>query len=188
MKVTYNSPVTLTFSLICTVLLVLDSQGFSGLRDQFFVVRPSMDLSNPLDYFRLMSHIFGHANWGHFVSNFTFILLLGPILEEKYGSTHLMEMIFITAVTTGILNVLFFSTGLLGASGIVFMFIILSSFTNFKSGDIPLTFVLVILIYLSKEVINSWEADQVSQFAHIIGGVTGSAFGFLIKGKGTSPS
>jgi membrane associated rhomboid family serine protease len=183
MRVTYNSPVTLTFSLICAVLLALDQQGFSGLIHHYFVVLPRMDLGNPLDYFRLMSHIFGHANWGHFLGNFTFILLLGPILEEKYGSIQLMEMILVTAVTTGILNVLFFSTGLLGASGIVFMFIILSSFANYKSGQIPLTFVLVILIYLSKEIVNSLGEDHISQFAHIVGGLAGSAFGFLMKGK-----
>ena len=45
-------------------------------------------------------------------------------------------MMIITAVITGILNTFFFPTGLLGASGIVFMFILLSSFSGIKEGEV----------------------------------------------------
>ncbi len=113
-----------------------------------------MNFSDPVSYWRLISHIAGHQDWVHLMSNFSFILLIGPILEEKYGSRRLLQMILFTALITGILNVIFFSTGLMGASGIVFMFIILSSFTNFRSGDVPLTFILIILLFLTKEVIS----------------------------------
>ena len=44
-------------------------------------------------------------------------------------------MMLITALVTGIMNVLFLPTGLQGASGIVFMFILLISVTNIKKGD-----------------------------------------------------
>jgi len=92
-------------------------------------------------------------------------------------------MIIITALVTGLLNISFFDTGLLGASGIVFMLILLVSFTNVKGGQIPLTFILVAILFVGKEVMHSLSADQVSQFAHIIGGVCGSIFGFLGKKK-----
>ena len=111
-------------------------------------------------------------------SYMTIILLLGPIVEEKYGAAKTILMIVLTALVTGIINVLFFSTGLLGASGIVFMLILLVSFTNMKDGKIPLTFILVALLFIGKEVIQSMEADHVSQAAHIIGGFCGSIFGF----------
>ena len=88
-------------------------------------------------------------------------------------------MIILTALITAMLNISFFSTGLMGASGIVFMLILLVSFTNSKEGEIPMTFVLVALLFIGKEVLQSLNSDQVSQFAHIIGGFCGSVFGFI---------
>jgi len=92
-------------------------------------------------------------------------------------------MILITAIITGLLNLAFYNTGLIGASGIAFMLIILSSITNYKNGDIPITFILVMVLYLGKEFMNSTETDNISQFAHIIGGILGSVFGFVINKK-----
>ena len=88
-------------------------------------------------------------------------------------------MMAATAFITGLLNTLFFPDALLGASGIVFMMILLVSITNIRNGEIPLTFLLVMLIYLSKEVFGIFEKNTVSEFAHIIGGVCGGAFGFI---------
>lgn len=179
MKVTYNAPLTLTFALISTVVLILDQLTGSALTVRFFSIGGSMDWRAPLDYVRLFTHVIGHANWTHLLSNFAFVLLLGPILEEKYGSTGLLIMILITALVTGLLNVLLFSTGLLGASGIVFMTILLVSFTNFRKGELPLTFILVVVLYLAREIIAAFQDDSISQFAHIAGGFCGSLFGFL---------
>ena len=92
-------------------------------------------------------------------------------------------MILITGLITGLINVMFFDTGLLGASGIVFMLILLVSFTNVKRGELPITFILVALLFVGKEVLHSLQADQVSQMAHIIGGACGSLFGFIGKSK-----
>ena len=181
MRITYNSPVILTITFICVIVLGVDVFAGQTLTRTFFTVYPTFSFSNPIDYLRLFTHALGHANWLHLVSNFTFILLLGPILEEKYGSKTLLLMMFITALITGILNALFFSTALLGASGIVFMFIILSSITNFRKGEIPLTFVLISVLFLGKEVMNIFNADNISQFAHIIGGIFGGVFGLRMS-------
>lgn len=181
MRITYNSPIILTITFICVLLLGIDGFANLGITRTFFTVYPTFSFVNPLDYLRLFTHALGHANWAHLVSNFTFILLLGPILEEKYGSKVLLLMMFITALITGILNALFFSTALLGASGIVFMFIILSSITNFRKGEIPLTFILISVLFLGKEVVSIFDNDNVSQFAHIIGGVFGGFFGLQMS-------
>jgi membrane associated rhomboid family serine protease len=127
----------------------------------------------------LFTHIMGHANWTHLIGNFTLILLIGPMLEEMYGSTDLLIMIIITALVTGVLNVLLFRSALLGASGVVFMMILLSSFTNFSRGEIPFTFILVLILYMGVQIIDSFNSDNISHFAHIIGGLCGSVFGFL---------
>ena len=178
MSIKYNSPVILTFALLCTAILFLD-KFLAGTIMGFFSVGTSVDVTNPLSIFSLFSHVLGHSGLDHLLGNMTFILLLGPIVEEKYGSRFTLFMIVITALVTGLLNISFFDTGLLGASGIVFMLILLVSFTNVKGGQIPLTFILVAILFVGKEVLQSLNSDQVSQFAHIIGGVCGSIFGFL---------
>jgi membrane associated rhomboid family serine protease len=179
MKVRYNAPVTLTFALTASLVLLLDQTLFSNLIESLFVVGPTMSPGNPLDYLRLLTHVIGHSSWAHLMGNFAFILLLGPILEEKYRSTSLFIMMAITAVVTGLLNVLFLPTALLGASGIVFMMILLVSFTNIRQGEVPLTFILIVVLFLTQEVVDSVRDDSVAQFAHISGGVIGSLFGFL---------
>jgi membrane associated rhomboid family serine protease len=88
-------------------------------------------------------------------------------------------MIAVTALVTGALNALFFPSFLLGASGVVFMMILLASFTNFNKGEIPLTFILVLILYIGREVLNSFRSDNISEFAHIVGGFCGSLFGFF---------
>jgi membrane associated rhomboid family serine protease len=181
MKIRYNAPVTLTFALISAIILALDQFLGTQIIPTICTAPPKgfFEIRNPLSYIRLVAHVAGHADWSHLLSNFSFILLIGPILEEKYGSVTLLIMILFTALVTGIINSLFFSTGLLGASGIVFMMILLSSFTNINGKDIPLTFILILILYLSREIINSFKTDDISEFAHIIGGFCGSLFGYL---------
>jgi len=182
MKFRYNAPMTLSFTLLSFVVLLLDSLAGASLTANLFSIpgRGFFSFSNPFHYVRLFTHVVGHADWNHFMSNFAIILLVGPMLEEKYGSTSLLFMAAVTALVTGLLNVLLFTTGLLGASGVVFMMILLASFTNFNKGEIPLTFILIMVLYLGKEV---WSAlankDNISQFAHVLGGLSGSFFGFI---------
>ena len=136
-------------------------------------------------YIRLFTHVFGHNGWEHFAGNITYILLLGPLLEEKYGCKTIIKAIVITALATGIINsVLFPQIALCGASGIVFAFILLSSFTEFKSGDIPITFLLVFVIYIGHQIVDGiFVQDNISNMAHIVGGLVGAILGYGLNKK-----
>ncbi|PWJ39415.1 rhomboid family intramembrane serine protease [Sediminitomix flava] len=184
MKIQYNAPVVLTFTFISAAVLLLKEFGID--LTYFFSVGGQMNFLDPVDYMRLFTHVIGHANVEHFVNNFTFILLLGPILEEKYGSKRLFTMLALTALITGVLNIVMFDTSLLGASGVVFMFIILSSVVNVQKGHIPLTFILIAIIFFGQEIFNVFANDNISQFAHILGGICGSLFGFAFSKKNNS--
>ncbi len=189
MKIHYNSPVILTFSIIAVLVFILSAIFSQGITSTFFAVRPTFSFTNPLDYFRLVSHVIGHASFQHLFSNLTLILLLGPILEEKYGSSTILSIMGVTALSTGIINVLFFSTGLLGASGVVFAFIILVSIVNMRRDSIPLSFLLVSIIFIGGELLQVFQQDNISQTAHIVGGIIGAAFGFLLarqQGQGAT--
>jgi len=182
MKISFNSPLILNLTFTSFIILVLDSTILPGLIEFLFVVGPagSFQWTDPIDYVRLVSHGLGHGDFAHFFGNFSLILLIGPYLEEKFGTRNLLGMILITLFATGVFNVLFFPNGLLGASGIVFMFILLGSFAGAQPGTIPATFILVVLLYLGNEVLSLFgPEDGISQTAHLLGGLSGSVFGFL---------
>jgi membrane associated rhomboid family serine protease len=176
----YNAPVILTFSLLCVVVFAIN-YATGGALTPYVSLGGNFHMNNWVDYFTLFTHCLGHANVEHLLGNLTFILLLGPVLEEKYGWRQLLIMIMLTALITGLLNALFFHDGLWGASGIVFMLVMLISFVNVQAGKIPITFILILLLFVGKEIYNSFQADNISQFAHIIGGLCGSMFGFIGK-------
>ncbi len=188
MKIKYNAPTTLTYAFFCTMVVALDQSVLHGLTRAFFTVPNALafDPFLPLNYLRLVTHIAGHADWNHLVSNLAYILLLGPMLEETYGSLTMFLMIVVTGFVTGVLNACFFPHPLLGASGVVFMMILLASFTNHGKDDVPLTFILIVILYLGREVLNAFSGDDISQFAHLAGGLCGSLFGFFKPGKSTT--
>lgn len=184
LRIRYNAPVVLSFSLLCAVVYFINSAhadfetAENGPLSFLVLLKPHFSFSNPLDYLNLFLYILGHSNIQHLLGNLSFILLIGPIMEERYGSRNLLLMIFLTAIITGILNILLFDSALWGASGIVFMFIILVSFTNMHQRGIPLTFILILLLYVGNEIIKSFDDNNISEFAHIAGGIIGSIFGF----------
>ena len=181
MKIRYNAPVVLNYTLISVLVLLINPLLGGSLITSWFVVpgQGFFDTGSVISYVRLFSHIAGHISWEHLLGNFAIILLVGPILEEKYGSFPLLIMILITGLVTGVLNTLLFEGFLLGASGVAFMMILLAPFTNTKSGEIPLTFILIIALYIVKEVFQSFQSNDIAEFAHIAGGACGSIFGFI---------
>ena len=184
LKITFNAPITLGFVIICFIATLLGVISNGTITQTLFMTYHS-SLTNPMTYLRFITHIFGHSGWSHFIGNASYLLLLGPMLEEKYGSKVLLEIMGITAVVTGLVNYIFFwNVGLCGASGVVFAFIILASFTGFKEGEIPLTFILVAIIFIGQQVYEGIAVqDNISNMAHIVGGIVGAIEGYLLNKK-----
>ncbi len=184
LTISFNSPVILSFTAICFAALILGQITGGATTNTFFSVYRSSLLS-PFTYVRFIGHIFGHAGWEHFIGNIMMILVVGPLLEEKYGSSSILFAILVTAVVTGVANfVLFPQKQLLGASGVVFAFILLASFTSLGNAEIPLTFILVAVIYLGSQIYEGvFVQDNVSNLTHIFGGIVGSAFGYGMNKK-----
>lgn len=183
-RLRYNSPVVLTFALLALAALPLSllTAGWTT-KHLFSVYRCS--LLDPLAYVRFFGHVLGHSGLAHYMNNMLLMLLVGPPLEEKYGSRALLLCIAGTALATGLVEFIFFpGYALLGASGVVFMMIVLSSFTGSERGTVPLTLILIVLLYLGGEIWTGLTSvDNVSQLAHIVGGLCGVAFGFILRDK-----
>lgn len=181
-RLSFNSPVILGFTLACFIVLILDKvTGSASTLALFSVYRSS--LASPFTYIRFFGHVLGHASWDHFFGNIMMLLVVGPLLEEKYGSANILFVILATALVTGVINFIFFPyVQLLGASGVVFAFILLASFTSIEDGKIPLTFILVALIYIGQQVYDGlFIRDNVSNLTHILGGIVGSSLGYVMN-------
>ncbi|MDB4953537.1 MAG: Peptidase, family [Myxococcales bacterium] len=177
LRITYNAPVVLTFTIAALAVFIVLSVTSSMDVAKWFAAAPQLEGTR--SYAGLFTHILGHASWEHLLGNFMLILLLGPILEERHGSFNLLVMILITALVTGLANLVFSSSYLVGASGIVFMMILLASMANIRGGEIPLTFIAVAIIYMGGEIVHSFRSDGISHMAHLVGGAVGAAFGFF---------
>ncbi|MBC8536246.1 rhomboid family intramembrane serine protease [Feifania hominis] len=180
-KIHYNSPVVLTYFFVSLAVLMLGwLTGEWTTMKLFSVYRSS--LADPLGYVRLFGHVLGHSGYAHFAGNMVLLLVVGAPLEEKYGSRTLLAGMALTALATGVLQCLFFpGSALLGASGVVFMLIMLSSLSGMREGSIPLTLILVAVLYLGQEVYAAVAVrDNVAHFMHLVGGACGTAFGYLV--------
>ena len=174
----YNSIVILSYFFISLIILFLGKITNKKSTMNFFSSSRG-DILNPLTYIRMFTHILGHNNFAHLKSNFIYILLIGPLVEEKYGSINLLIMIATTAITTALINIIFTNKKILGSSGISFMLIILSSIVNISNGKIPITLVLVFIFYIVTEIIDGiFKKDNISHLSHIIGAISGVIFGY----------
>ncbi len=180
LRLDYNAPAVLTFVLLCVAVhlvrvLINGAEGptvFSIRSDGF-----------PLVLLRLFTHVLGHASWTHLLNNMMFILILGPMIEEKYGTVNTVFVILVTALVTGLAHLLFNpAASLMGASGVVFAFILLASITGAEANTIPLTFILVALLWIGEQVYQAFSVkNNVSELTHIIGGAVGACLGFVMK-------
>ena len=181
-KLSYNAPVALTFSILSLIALISGFISGGWTTTHLFSVY-NCSLADPLAYVRFFGHVLGHSGYAHFIGNIVLILVLGPNLEDRFGSWNVLWSILLTALVSGLVQFIFFpGTALLGASGIVFMMILLSSFGGVHNGVIPITLILVAVFYLGGEL---WDAifvqDNVSQLTHIIGGLCGTVLGFVLS-------
>ena len=182
--ITVNAKVTLAFTTLC-VLATVANAVTSGAANRLVFTTYRSSLTDPFTYLRLFTHVLGHADFEHLMNNMTIILLLGPMLEEKYGPSTICGVILLSALCTALVNALLFpNIALCGASGVCFSFILLSSFTSFTEGEIPITFVLVAILFLGQQIINGiFVQDNISYLSHIIGGIVGAGVGFALSPK-----
>ena len=178
-----NSPFILWLTGLALIFLIIDLLS-GGFMRSFFAVRRT-SITDPMQYVRLFSYVLTHASPAHYFGNFMMILAIGPMVEEKYGSGRLCLAALVTTLITGLGSIIFFPNVVLaGASGIVFMLILLASFTNVQQGRIPITVVLVAVLYLGNEVFQGlFNSDNISRIGHIAGGLCGAVFGLLFHSK-----
>lgn len=175
----YNSPVIITYLIVSLGAWLLNCITRGKSNKLLFTSYRSSPF-NPLTYIRLFTHAIGHMDLTHLIHNFLFILLIGPMIEEKYGSINLLVMLLLTSLVIGLFNTIFSNYSITGASGNVYMLIVLSSFSNITEGKIPITLILILIFYIISEFKSAvFEGNKKTYHTgHLLGALCGLAFGF----------
>ena len=184
-KISINAPVTLGFVFACFIVTLVGVLTNGQSTEKFFMTYHS-SFKEPLTYVRFFTHVLGHSGWSHFIGNASYLLLLGPLLEERYRGRTLVWIFVITALVTALINYFLFPTvALCGASGIVFAFFFLASLTGFREGEIPMTSILVAVIFIGQQVYEGIILkDNISNMAHVVGGIIGTFVGYKLNRGG----
>lgn len=199
LKVTFNAPVSLVFAFLSVAFFALDYFAFKGKFVAGFLTCPGnascstpFNFSNFLDYLKLFLHVLGNVSWNNLFISLAFILLIGPVLEERYGSPIVLLAIIVVSFLTGVLNIVCCSTTMTGAAPVVYMMILLAVVVDLDKKRLPLTFLFVLILWTAFQMMNCCPKPQgfihfmksnISTFINLAGGICGSLFGFLVAPK-----
>lgn len=211
LKLLADSKTVLIFAAICSALFIFDAAtpGLNlaqilftcpGNRDSF--VR-AFDFFSPADYLKIILYAFGHSDVQEFFANLAILLLLGPVLEERYGSKMIALMTGISTLVTGVLCVSLSPISLSGSSQIVFMMIFLTFLTERNRRSIKISWLALLCVYIFLEISVNLESKVIFEKEHsmaavflikntpilfyIIGGSAGGIFGLLVRNKESTP-
>lgn len=198
LKVSYDAPVTLTFVIVSVVFFLLNSFVIKNGALEKILASPTTQagalpfiVKQPVSYLRLLLYIFGAGQAAGvmggtsagavLITNLILIMLLGPAMEERYGSVIIGIMIFVSALFSGVLNACFCAESLVGAVPLVCMMIFLNAFMSFSKKTFPLSFAAVVVLFVFLEIFSG--AGAVKIIICIAGGLCGSLFAFLTSPK-----
>lgn len=184
-KIEIDAPLTTTFIFICLVVQLLSIVLGREFVLQYFAVPTIWDFRflSPYSYVRIVSQTMGHSSWSHLGGNVTHLLLVGPACEYEFGAYNMIRIICWTALASSITHMLLGPTNSvqLGASGVVFMLILLNSLIEAKIGRIPLTFIIQVFFWCYKEIVlQLLRNDGVSHVAHLTGALVGTIAGYYL--------
>ena len=190
LKFSYDAPVTITFSLVCIIVFLLDKFVFKNYLGTNILCSPTaasgvlpFNFGEVLSYPRLILYVFSSTSVSLLLTNLIFIILLGPSMEERYGSVVIGIMIAVSSLFSGVLTACFCKESLTGSAPIVFMMIFLSAFMSFSKKKLPMSFIMIIGMFIAVEILNKGANGVVGVLINMAGGLCGSLFAFLTSPK-----
>lgn len=178
-RIRLGAPLSLLIAAGCVAGTYLPGASHLGISGSL------SSLLLPWTWLTLVTWPFVHAGTGHLIANLMMFLLLAPRLEKSQGWVEYLFCLVVTSVIIGIGHLAFGQahTALIGASGWVFMLILLSTFAGGEPGTIAIPTLIVAALYGWQEVRAAFGDNQISQFAHLLGGACGLVFGLLGSGQ-----
>ncbi|HWA27486.1 MAG TPA: rhomboid family intramembrane serine protease [Lacunisphaera sp.] len=177
-RIRLGPPCTLIVALGCVAGTYLPGAAALGISGGLAA------LASPLTWLRLIAWPFVHVDTAHLLGNMMLFLLLSPGLEAKQGWVEYCFCLLVTSVIIGVGHLTFGANGaaLIGASGWVFMMILLATFSAGEPGTISVPTLVVAALFGWQEIRAAFSPSPVSQFAHLLGGACGLVYGLLGSG------
>lgn len=188
-KFNYDAPVTLTFTLLSVLLFVIDFVFLKERLNSSIFITPTVSgdfqfsFSSLNSYLRLFLYIFGRESTLLFFSRLVIITLLGPRMEERYGSAVIGIMILVSTLFTGVLSASCCKHPFNGTDPIVFMLILLDMLFHISKKTISLSSALATALFIACLFINPNENGLVGILIVLAGGLCGSLFAFMASPK-----
>ncbi len=141
----------------------------------------------------LVTYMFLHdpRNVFHLFFNMLVLFFFGRLLERQIGSERFLGLYLAGGVLAGLAQVLFFHSGVVGASGAIMsvmgaLTVLMPDLTVLVYFVIPLKLVYMTILYAALDILFLGSGDPVAHLAHLVGLAVGLACGFAVrKSKGT---
>lgn len=129
----------------------------------------------------IVLHIFGHSGWDHFLGNVIYIAMLGPSVEDKFGTIPLAIITILSALIIGTISVIS-NTPCYGLSSVAYMWVILNTFQSDESEGLPITSIILLFVFVLPEAIAIFtKTDNIAHQNHVLGAICGLGFGIATK-------
>lgn len=153
-----------------------------GYTDRFILV-PRLVLERP---WTLVTHIFLHGSFDHFLFNMLFFVFFGPFLERKIGSTKFLLIFFIAGIVAGIGWSLTAVNPALGASGALSgifatLAVLMPRLRVYLFFVIPLEIWLAVILFALIDFLMIGSGDMIAHTAHLSGLFFGLFAGLILK-------
>ncbi|MFX1338872.1 MAG: rhomboid family intramembrane serine protease [Promethearchaeota archaeon] len=146
------------------------------------LVQINSKIINDLEFYRLITSMFLHADILHIFSNMLALLLFGTAVENNYSKIEYLIIYFISGLIGNLFSLILLPLNVisLGASGAIFGLIGASFVLFMLDGDKTLIFLGI--FYLFYFIIASL-APGINLWAHLFGLVGGFLFGYIFTRK-----
>lgn len=189
-KASFDSPFAISFVILSVLVMVFDLFVLKSKLNQTVLLSPTSPVGNlpfvftdPSSYLRLVLCFFGYNDKSVFLCDLIFILLIGVKVEDRYGSIVIGIMSFVSILFSSVLTACFGKESCFGAGSVIFMMLILNILLNFSKNKVALSSVLILILFIVKEVLFQKSNGVLGVAIEAAGGLCGSLFAFLVSPK-----
>jgi membrane associated rhomboid family serine protease len=146
-----------------------------------FTLVSSLVLVEP---WRVLTHLFMHADLSHLYFNLFALAVFGSIFEKKVGSRVFLTVFFLGGLAASVADVIFYPSTL-GASGAIFA--VLGALAIYRPKTVvwaigvPMYVIIAFFIWISLDLLGMFQPDGIAHASHLAGMAYGGAYGFYLR-------
>jgi membrane associated rhomboid family serine protease len=170
-----------SYLLLLLISISFILQLIPGYKELLILI-PTLLLHRP---WTLITHIFLHANFMHFLFNILFLIFFAPVLERKIGSAKFLLIFFASGVMAGIGHSLTSIAPVLGASGALYgvfgALAVIEPRMTVYVYFIPMKIGMAVVLFALMDFLLIGSGDMIAHAAHLSGLLVGLIAGYNLK-------